>query len=58
MATVQGFTAELKAARATLSQMTALFAEIRIDHRKGHQVLHLSENVPRPRAGTLDAFAQ
>ena len=58
MATVQGFTEELKAARASLPQMVALFPEIRTDRRKGHQVLHLSEDVPRPRAGTLDAFAQ
>ena len=58
MATVQGFTEELKAARATLAQMIGLFQEIRVDRRRGHQVLHLSEYVPRPRAGTLDAFAQ
>jgi hypothetical protein len=58
MASVRGFTADLKAARATLPQMVALFPEIRIDRRKGHQVLHLSDNAPRPAAGTLDAFAQ
>jgi hypothetical protein len=56
MAGVQGFTAELKAARATLSQMIALFTEIRVDRRKGHQLLHVSNDTPRPRAGTLDAF--
>ena len=58
MASVQGFTADLKAARATLPQMVALFPEIRVDRRRGHQVLHLSDNVPPPRAGTLDSFAQ
>ena len=57
MAGVQGFTADLKNARATLPQMIALFPEIRVDRRKGHQVMHLSDNVPPPRAGTLDAFA-
>jgi len=56
MAGVQGFTAELKAARATLSQMITLFPEIRVDRRKGHQLLHVSNDVPRPRTGTLDAF--
>ena len=57
MAGVQGFTADLKNARATLPQMIALFPEIRVDRRKGHQVLHLSDSTPPPRAGTLDAFA-
>ena len=56
MAGVQGFSADLKNARATLSQMVTLFPEIRIDRRKGHQVFFLSDNVPPPRAGTLDAF--
>jgi len=56
MAGVQGFTAELKAAPATLSQMISLFQEIRVDRRKGHQLLHVSNDVPRPRTGTLDAF--
>ena len=58
MASVRGFTTDLKAARATLPQMVALFPEIRTDRRKGHQVLHLSDNVPPPREGTLDTFAQ
>ena len=58
MGSVRGFTADLKAARATVPQMVALFPEIRIDRRKGHQVLHLSDSAPRPAAGTLDAFAQ
>ena len=58
MAGVQGFTADLKAARATLPQMVALFPEIRTDRRKGHQVLFLQGNAPPPRAGTLDAFGQ
>ena len=49
---------DLKAARATLPQMVALFPEIRVDKRKGHKVLHLQDNAPPPRAGTLDAFAQ
>ena len=57
MGETQGFTADLKAARATLPQMAALFPEIRIDRRKGHQVLFLRDNPPPPRAGTLDAFA-
>ena len=58
MGAVQGFSEDLKKARATLPQMVALFPEIRVDRRKGHQVLHMSDNVPQPRAGTLDAFAQ
>ena len=56
MGAVQGFSEDLKKARATLPQMVALFPEIRVDRRKGHQVLHVSDNVPQPRAGTLDAF--
>ena len=58
MSGVQGFREELKRARATVPQMIALFPEIRVDRRKGHQVLHLSDNTPAPRAGTLDAFAK
>jgi hypothetical protein len=56
MGAVQGFSEDLKKARATLPQMVALFPELRVDRRKGHQVLHVSDNVPQPRAGTLDAF--
>ena len=56
MGAVQGFSADLKKARATLPQMIALFQEIRVDRRKGHQVLRLSASAPQPRAGTLDAF--
>jgi hypothetical protein len=58
MAGVQGFSADLKNARATLPQMVALFPEIQVDKRKGHQVFFLSDNIPPPRAGSLDAFAQ
>ena len=41
-----------------MPQMVALFPELRLDRRKGHQVLHVSDSAPPPRAGTLDAFAQ
>jgi transposase InsO family protein len=57
MGAVQGFSEDLKKARATLPQMVALFPELRVDRRKGHQVLHVSDSAPPPRAGTLDAFA-
>ena len=58
MASVQGFTADLKAARATLQPMVELFPEIRVDRRRGHQILNLSDDVPKTRAGTLDEIAQ
>ena len=58
MSSVSGFREELNKARATVPQMVALFPEVRVDRRKGHQVLHLSDTAPAPREGTLDAFAQ
>ena len=58
MATQQGFTQALREQRATLSQMIALYPEsIKVERQRGHAMLFVQQDVPMPRAGTLDAFA-
>ena len=58
MASVQGFTADLKAARAHLPQMVALFPEIRVDRRKGTKCCTCQTMYRGHAQGHLDAFAQ
>ena len=54
MASRPGFTQALKDQRATLSQIVALFPEIRVERSRGQVVLF--SNAARPRPGSLDAF--